>query len=199
MIHFYIYSLDLTMATKNPRISVMLKPSTSALLIRVGQLTKQSQSAMIAEIIESTEPVFERLITVLEAAQLVSQDLKDGTKKSLEVAEKKLHEQLGFTLAMFDEVSAPIVDAATELRFIQESGKSTADSLREPQGSGCANLPPHVTRGSHTPKISNTVPNSPMKKALLKSSLKKASTTDSKLPQKPPKQPAKRLNKKDGV
>jgi hypothetical protein len=199
MMHFYIYSLGLTMATKNPRISVMLKPSTSALLIRVGQLTKQSQSAMIAEIIESTEPVFERLITVLEAAQLVSQDLKDGTKKSLEVAEQKLHEQLGFTLAMFDEVSAPIVDAATELRFSQESGKSTADSLREPQGSGGVHLPPHVTRGSHTPKISNTVPNSPMKKALLKPSLKKASSTDSKLPQKPPKQPTKRLNKKDEV
>ena len=177
------------MSTKNPRISVMLKPSTSALLIRVGQLTKQSQSSMISEIVESAEPVFERLITVLEAALLVSQQLKDDTKKHLEDAEQKLHDQLGVTLALFDEVSAPIVNEAIK---VKESSQSTADSLGEPQGSGCALLPPHVTRGSHPPNKTNTNTNSPMKKGLSGSSLKKASAS-------PSKPPTKRLNKKDKV
>jgi predicted DNA-binding protein len=121
------------MATKNTRISVMLKPEVAEILFRLSKLTKQSQSSIIGEIIEVTSPTFERMIILLEAAKSASANVLVDAKASLEDAEKKALDLLGISETLFDR---------TEAAF---------------------NLPPHVTRGSHLPKSAAIASTSPMK------------------------------------
>ena len=56
------------MATKNPRLTITLQPSLAAQLRRLSELTGNSQSSLIAELLEGSGPVFDRMIKVMEAA-----------------------------------------------------------------------------------------------------------------------------------
>ena len=58
------------MPTPNPRLTITLEPSTAAQLRRMSELTGNSQSSMISELLSQSAPVFDRLITVLEAAEV---------------------------------------------------------------------------------------------------------------------------------
>lgn len=142
------------MATLNPRLSVTLKPSTAALLQRMSELTEQSRSSIVSEILESSEPIFERMVEVLQAANLVKNDLKEGTKKRLEKAESQLHEQLGVTMDIFDDSFRPILDAAEVVRRrgrrADRNGRTDAPAPARPDLISPP-APPHVTRGSGTP------------------------------------------------
>lgn len=143
------------MPTLNPRLSVTLTPELASVLERMSQLTNQSRSAIVSDILETTRPVFERLIQVLEAAQTVKGDLKEGTIKLLQDAESKLHTQLGLSMDIFNnEFSAPLLDeaaASVQRRRRRIDGAGTAPqraSARSRTGGGEPALPPHVTRGS---------------------------------------------------
>ena len=57
------------MPAKNPRLTITLQPVLAAQLRRLSELTGNSQSALIAELLEGSEPIFTRMIQVLEAAE----------------------------------------------------------------------------------------------------------------------------------
>ena len=61
---------DAPMATSNPRLTITLEPSTAAQLRRMSELTGNSQSQMVSEILAQSSEVFERMIRVLEAAEV---------------------------------------------------------------------------------------------------------------------------------
>ena len=63
------------MPTSNPRITITLQPAVSAILKRVSDLTGDSQSSVVASLLEQSMPVFERLVQVLEAATLAREHL----------------------------------------------------------------------------------------------------------------------------
>lgn len=164
------------MATLNPRLSVTLKPSTAALLDRMSELTEQSRSSIVSEILESSEPVFERMVEVLAAAKLVKSDLKEGTKKRLEEAESQLHEQLGITMDIFDNASRPILDASEDINRRARKGRAASSRhalADEPKRREPPELPPYVTRGSGTPNKSKSKAKSTMKKGSVEALLKK--------------------------
>lgn len=104
------------MPATNPRLSITVKPSVDAILARLSELTGQSKSSFVAEILESSVPVFERMATVIAAAQQAKDSLKAQSVKDLESAEQKLHEMLGVTLDIFDESFLPIVEQAEEIK-----------------------------------------------------------------------------------
>ena len=56
------------MTTKNPRLTITLEPALAAQIKRMSELTGNSQSAIISELLDGSAPVFERVIKVLEAA-----------------------------------------------------------------------------------------------------------------------------------
>ena len=58
------------MATKNPRLTITLTPSLAAQLRRLSELTGNSQSSLIAELLDGSGPVFDKMIQVLEAAAI---------------------------------------------------------------------------------------------------------------------------------
>lgn len=142
------------MPATNPRISVTVPPSVEAVLSRLSDLTGQSKSSFIAELLESSMPVFERMATVIEAAKQAKDTLKAQTVKDMEAAEAKLHEIMGVTMDIFDESTLPILQEAERIQrrgtTVRTDGRMRASA--PPARPKPAAQPPHVTRGSGTPK-----------------------------------------------
>ena len=146
------------MATKNPRISVMLKPESDAILSRLSAVTKQSKSSIIAEFLEDTcMPMFERMVVVLEAAATATDDAKAAARQGFADAEEKLLGVVGMTTDLFDQASRPVLEEAEAKRTDGRTRK------RPPARPDSPPRPPHVTRGSGTPNTSAETAKSPMK------------------------------------
>lgn len=149
------------MATKNPRISVMLKPESDDILTRLSVATKQSKSSIIAEFLEDTcMPMFERMVMVLEAAATATDDAKAAAKQGFIDAEQKLLGIAGMTTDLFDVAARPLVahqEIAPGMRPTSDSRARPSEAADRPA------RPPHVTRGSGTPNTATKTANSPMK------------------------------------
>ena len=65
------------MTTANPRLTITLEPSIAAQLRRMSELTGNSQSQMVSEILTQSSEVFERMIRVLEAAEVAKQAARE--------------------------------------------------------------------------------------------------------------------------
>ena len=104
------------MATKNPRLTITLKPSIAAHLRRLSQLTGNSQSALIAELLEGSEPVFERMIQVLEAAKSAQAAMKGRMVTDLEAAQAKMEGALGIVMDGFDQFTGSLLDEAEAVK-----------------------------------------------------------------------------------
>jgi hypothetical protein len=116
--------LRCTMPALNPRLTITLKPSTSAQLRTLSDLTGESQSALIAGLLEANEETLGRLITVLQAAQdakhALTDDLADGMKK----AQAQIERQLGLSLESFDVATKPLLDEAE--RVVRRRAKAVS-------------------------------------------------------------------------
>ena len=154
------------MATKNPRVSVMLKPSSNAILDRLCAVSGQSKSGLIAEFLEDTcMPMFERMVIVLEAANTVTDEAKAAARQGFQDAEDKLMEVAGLTSDMFDSAARPILQEAERIkRRASTSRVARAGRAATRAGDPAPEArPPHVTRGSGTPNTVTRVSSSPMK------------------------------------
>jgi len=142
------------MPATNPRISVTVTTSVEAVLSRLSVATGQSKSSFIAELLESSMPVLERMATVIEAAQQAKDTLKSQTVKDMEEAESRLHEILGVTMDIFDESTAPILKEAERVQRRAARSQTGRGGRTATPAAGLATpaQPPYVTRGSGTPK-----------------------------------------------
>lgn len=130
------------MPAKNPRLTITLKPSTAAVLRRMSELTGNSQSALISELLEANEPVFERLALVLQAAKDAKATLNEEMASGLQQAEQRLEEQLGLVLETMNTATAPILEAAER---VQRRGRRDARSA--PADRAAAPSTPMSNRG----------------------------------------------------
>jgi hypothetical protein len=129
--------------TKNPRINVTLSPAVAAMLRRMSQLNKKSQSAIIGELLEASQPVFERMVRVLEAAEQAQASVKAQIRGNLEAAEEALDKQLGLMLGDIETRTGDLVDDLEQVR------RRTAAASRV--AAGAAGGPPPSNRGGATP------------------------------------------------
>lgn len=99
-------------------------------------------------------PVFERMATVIEAAQQAKDTLKSQTVKDMEAAEARLHDMLGVTMDIFDESTAPILEEAERVQRRARRSQTGRGGRAATPAAGLATpgQPPYVTRGSGTPK-----------------------------------------------
>ncbi len=104
------------MPTKNPRLTVTLQPGTSAQLAELSRLTGDSQSAIIADILEKSSPVFDRVIKVLSAAEQAKAELKGRMAADLEQAQAKIESQLGLALDGFDAYTGSLLEEVEAVR-----------------------------------------------------------------------------------
>lgn len=182
------------MATKNPRVSVMLTPSSDAILSRLAKASKKSKSGIIAEFLEDTcMPMFERMAMVLEAAATATDEAKSATRQGFADAEEKLLSVAGLTMDLFDQASKPLLDSAEKIKRRSSTGRALAGgrAAAPSKGADRAQRPPHVTRGSGTPKSTDKTANLPMKAGSKAAAAKKTSPNASKRPAKASKSKTK--------
>ena len=149
----HLCGLRCTMPTSNPRLTITLKPSTAAQLRRISELTGNSQSSLIAELLETSEPMFQRLITLLQAATDAKAALSQELLGSLEEAQGKLEGQLGLTLDIFDAGAKPILDAAEQITRRARKGAAQGDARSAPRAAATKGPTPLSNRGVRsTPK-----------------------------------------------
>ena len=106
------------MPASNPRITITLAPQVHAILRRLSELTGNSQSGLVGELLLESMPVFERMVQVLQAAEKLKAEAdasKASIGKGLVEAQGKLERQLGLALETWDAASKPIVDAAEQV------------------------------------------------------------------------------------
>lgn len=123
------------MSTTNPRLTITLQPSVSAQIREISRLTGSSQSGVISELLESSSPVFERLIQVLVAAESAKAELGGQVKRDLEAAQTRVERQLGLIMEDFGDVTKPILDKAEVIKRRARSGAgrdARAPSRRAP-------------------------------------------------------------------
>ena len=118
------------MSTTKPRITITLEPVTALQLKRISERTGNSQSAMVSEVLEQAVPVFDRLIKVLEAAELAKQSAAAAQRSvkvqsigNLDAAQKRIERQMGLVLDDFDESTAPLL---AELEEVQRRSRKPA-------------------------------------------------------------------------
>lgn len=144
------------MSTVNPRITVTLTPATHALLKTMSALTSNSQSSIVAQILEGSQPVFERCISLLQAAHAASESISEDVRGRMLTAHQTLESQLGLALDSMDEGVRPLLDAAEAIhrRKAGKRGPRLRGSLPPPpvRPTPMSNrgVTPHPTEGSKT-------------------------------------------------
>lgn len=145
------------MPAVNPRITVTLQPQVHAILRELSRLTGNSQSALIAELLLESVPVFERMTTVLQAAEQLKQqgvEARGEITRSLDRAQARIEQQLGLVLDDMDEGVRPVLEQAE--RVARRRGRADGDAARR--------APPDRRRSASTP-LSNRGVRSPQQKA----------------------------------
>ena len=110
------------MTTIRPRITVNLEPVTALQLKRISELTGNSQSSMISEVLEQAAPVFERLILVLEAAEQAKAKVREQSVERLSDAQARIEAQLGLVLGDFDQATAPLLAEVEKVKRRRRTG-----------------------------------------------------------------------------
>lgn len=99
------------MPTANPRLTITLEPAIAACLRRLSEVTGNSQSKLIAELLEGSVPVFERVIATIEAAKSASDEIRGKLASDMQGAQSRIETQMGLVLDEFDGATAPLLEA----------------------------------------------------------------------------------------
>lgn len=142
------------MATKNPRLTITLKPELSAHFRRLSELTGQSQSSIIAELLSGSEPVLERMIRVLEAAEAAKGAIKGRVARGLDDAQAKLEGALDIALTGLDAIEEAFEGVAVKApKAAPAAGKrsAAAGAIAAPGGAASTPLSNRGVRNSSRP------------------------------------------------
>lgn len=141
------------MPTANPRITITLEPSLHAVLRRMSELTGNSQSAIVSELLGTSRPVFERVVAALEAAREIKDTANDEIAAGLRRAQDRLEGQLGLMLEAIDEANAPLLAEVEKVqrRRAGAGGSRAAGGTAAVSAPG-GSTPVPVTRGSGGPR-----------------------------------------------
>lgn len=104
---------------------------------------------MVSELLDESEPVFQRMTAVLEAAQRAQKEAKAGMVEGMERAQSRLEESLGIVRAQFDEYTGDLLAGLDDVK--RRARKTTA---RQPAGGVPAAAAPAST-GAKRPPLSN--------------------------------------------
>jgi hypothetical protein len=146
------------MPATNPRLTITLQPSVAAILRRLSQLTGNSQSALIGELLVQSMPIFERMASVLEAAGKLKEQGEKMPKEigeSLGRAQERMETQLGLLLGDMDAGVRPLLDEAEKVgrRGARAGGRSPAaraPGSRTPMSNRGVTSPPTGQRTGKT-------------------------------------------------
>ena len=138
------------MPTKNPRLTITLEPSLAAQLRTLSELTGNSQSSLIADLLQGSGPVFDRMIQVLRAAQTAKEAMKGKLVADMEEAQTKMEGALGLVLDGFDVYTESLLDEAEAVTRRARRG----DAAQRLAGAGAT---PYLTGVRLDPKATKDI------------------------------------------
>lgn len=150
-----------SMPTQNPRISITLTPACAAVLRELSLLAGNSQSAIVGELLETSLPVFERVVSALRAASTIQQSAKTEIAAGLDRAQAKLEGQMGLLVDDMDGALRPLL---AEAERVSRRGAGAAGSKRSvPVAPARKRLttPVPLTGGSGPPRTGKKAANQP--------------------------------------
>lgn len=130
------------MPAKNPRLTITMPPTLHAVFRRLSDLTGQSQSALIGELLQGSEGALIRMVKLLEASNLAKEQLQGKVAADLTSVQDDLERQLG--IEMREEMGDLIGEAEEIIR--RRPGIALAKRRAE-AGPLDASKPPSSNRG----------------------------------------------------
>lgn len=140
------------MPAKNPRLTITLPPSMHAMLRRLSELTGNSQSALIAGLLEGSEPVLARTIHVLEAAEEAKEAMRGKLAADMAQAQGQVESQLGLALESFDKWTGHLLE---EVEQVKRRARGAGGSRRPARATRVPPTPPS-NRGVRSPTATTT-------------------------------------------
>jgi hypothetical protein len=134
------------MPALNPRVSVTLTPELAAVLRELSVLCGNSQSALIAGLLEQSAPVLTRMVTVLQAAATIQHEASAEIARGLRDAHTAVEKQFALSLDGIDDGVRPILAAAEKVRRRAGRGEGGGASAPRPAQTGRP-LTPMSNRG----------------------------------------------------
>lgn len=133
------------MSTTKPRLSVTLSEPVAATLREMSELTGNSQSAIVGELLESSQSVFARIVRVLRAAKEAQHTVKTEIVAGIDAAQARMEAQLGLALGDMDEWEGQLLkDVEAVQRRTKRDGGGRKRSAAAPSS---PDLPPISNRG----------------------------------------------------
>ena len=121
---------------------------------KLSELTGNSQSALIGDLLAGSGPVFDRLIQVLEAAKTAKASMKGKITEDMQAAQAKVEGALGMVLEGLDQFTGSLLDEAEE---VTRRSRGSAGAARS-HGPGAAAPTPISNRGvRYDPKATKTI------------------------------------------
>ena len=134
---------DAPMPTKNPRLTITITPELQAQLRRLSALTGQSQAGLISELLHGSGGIFDRVITVLEAAEEARWSIQGALTEDMRQAQQRIEVQLGLDLAL-QEAGAEVMNSMFDEQIKRRARKGSAGA---PAGRSAQLLNPLSNRG----------------------------------------------------
>lgn len=114
--------------TKNPRLTITISPSLAAQLRKLSELSGNSQSSVIADLLDGSGPIFERLIAVLTAAKAATESMKGKLSNDMLEAQRRVEKHLGVVLEEFGTATQPLLDNFEEIQHRARRGSPQASA-----------------------------------------------------------------------
>lgn len=131
------------MATTKPRITITITHRQHELLKAISEATGASMSANVSELLETCEPVLERIANTMQKLQSINAQRKASVAAALDEAQSALEPVMDAALGQFDLFSSRLERAAAG------DGDARAASGPAP---AAARIPRPVITGDKTPR-----------------------------------------------
>lgn len=141
------------MPAKNPRLSVVLTPSLSALLAQLADETGESASSLVRDLLVQSEPALQRMLQLVVAAKAAKDQISGGLAASMERVVSDLEALQGLADSRAHDMVGDLVSMAERVRPRRRApipGAPGARAGRVPEG---GSTPVPVTRGSGLPPV----------------------------------------------
>jgi len=90
------------MPTLKPRVNVTLEPQTYVVIERLAAIQGRSRGSVISDLLDSIAPVMAKTVSLLEAAALAPQQVKDGLRSVVEGVHADLVQVSGDNVLQMD-------------------------------------------------------------------------------------------------
>lgn len=144
------------MPTTNPRLTITLTPAVAAVLREMSGLAGNSQSAIVGELLETSLPVFERVVQAMRAAVTIRDSAKAEIVDGLERAQAKLEAQLPLVMGDMDAAFLPLLEEAEKVTRRGPRATEARGARTGGRGQLRGSTPVPLTGGSGSTKKGHT-------------------------------------------